>query len=148
MYHWYSTTHINSRDTRTIWQPFRTVNNMPNTSNSNLIEELIINNERITTSLDIASKLNNYFSSLSDLLNGNEIHTSPLDVNELMRFINSKIPDDVHFYIPPIINEQVASFIHTLDTSKATGLGGIGPRVIKMAIHSICPSIAALINRS
>ena len=139
---------INSRDTRTIWQHFRTVNNKSNTSNSNLPEELIINNERITTSLDIASKLNNYFSSISELLNGNEIHTSPLDVTELKRFINSKIPGEVHFYIPPITNEQVASFIHTLDTSKATGLDGIGPRIIKMAIHSICPSIAALINKS
>ena len=107
------------------------VNNKSNTSNSNLPEELIINNERITTSLDIASQLNNYFSSISDLLNGNEIHTSPLDVTELKRFINSKIPGEVHFYIPPITNEQVAHLSIHLIHLRQPGLMALAQELSK-----------------
>ena len=91
------------------------------------------------------SKLNNYFSSIFDLHNGNEIYTSPLDATELNRFIDSKIPDEVHFYLPPITNESVTSFIHTLHTSKATGLDNQSDVIIE-ACNSISRYLDDLLN--
>ena len=35
-----------------------------------------------------------------------------------------------------------------MELSKATGLDGLGPRIIKLAVDSLSPSIARLINKS
>ena len=38
--------------------------------------------------------------------------------------------------------------INKLDSTKATGLDSLGPRIIKLAAQALSPSIAALINKS
>ena len=45
------------------------------------------------------------------------------------------MPGDVHFKIPNITPVQVSTIINGFDSSKAIGLDGIGPRILK----SICP---------
>ena len=50
-----------SKDTRAIWQHFRKINNKDKSSNSNLPEEVIIDDIRYTKSEYIAAKLNEYF---------------------------------------------------------------------------------------
>ena len=50
-----------SKDTRAIWQHFRKVNNIDNCSKFSVPDEMIINNERSTSSKDIASKFNECF---------------------------------------------------------------------------------------
>ena len=52
------------------------------------------------------------------------------------------------FSIPLITTDQVLSFIQFLDPSKATGLDGIGPKIIKLAADLLSPFIATLINKS
>ena len=44
--------------------------------------------------------------------------------------------------------EQVISVKNLLDTSKATGLDGIGLKIIKLAANCLSPVIADLINKS
>ena len=39
-------------------------------------------------------------------------------------------------------------YINKLDCSKATGLDGMGQRILKLSVHAISPSIAELINKS
>ena len=70
---------MNSKDTRTIWQHFRKVNNKNNCSNSTLPDEITINDERYTSSEDIASKLNHYVANISQIF-GN-IEGEELDAN-------------------------------------------------------------------
>ena len=54
-----------------------------------------------------------------------------------------------HFQISNITQEQVSvSIIMTLDSSKAIGLDGIGPRIIKYVANILSLIIAALINKS
>ena len=60
----------------------------------------------------------------------------------------SILPENTLFQIPLITSSQVSQFIHKLDPGKATGLDGIGPRILKMACDIISPSIADLINKS
>ena len=42
----------------------------------------------------------------------------------------------------------MSEFINGLNIAKATGLDGIGPRILKMANDILATSIAALINKS
>ena len=70
------------------------------------------------------------------------------DSNKIKTFVSSKVPRDTRFYIPNITTEPVTNYINKLDSSKATGLDGFGPKIIKPAVSCLSPSIAALINRS
>ena len=81
-------------------------------------------------------------------LTENSDNVSALDLKKLRNFTNNKFSDDTWFCIPFITTEQVESFIRNLDSSKATGVDGIGPRIIKLAVHCLSPTIAMLINKS
>ena len=144
----FSNTVINSKDTKTIWQHFGKVNNNDTKANSGLPEEIVVDNKRYTQSEDIANKLNEYFSTISDIFKDTDSHHLDTDLTELKHFVDSKVPNDTFFRIPNITSEQVFSIISSLDPSKAIGLGGIGPRIIKTIWHILSPSIAALINKS
>ena len=144
----FSNTVIDSKDTKTIWQHFRKVNNKDTKANSGLPEEIVVDNKRYTQSEDIANKLNEYFSTISDIFKDTESDHLDTDLTELKHFVDNKVPNDTFFRIPNITSEQVFSIISALDPSKAIGLDGIGPRIIKTIGHILSPSIAALINKS
>ena len=136
------------KDSKTIWKHLRTATKTSNPSSNTLPDELIINDQKFSNSEDIAFKLNNYFAKISELFQDNdEIPTRP-DFTKLNEFINDRIPNDIRFEIPFISIAQVSEFISGLNIAKATGLDGIGPRILKMANDILAPSIAALINKS
>ena len=138
----------NLKDSKTIWKHLRTATKTSNPSSNTLPDELIINDQKFSNSEDIAFKLNNYFAKISELFEDNdEIPTRP-DFTKLNEFINDRIPNDIRFEIPFISIAQVSEFINGLNIAKATGLDGIGPRILKMANDILAPSIAALINKS
>ena len=137
-----------SKDTKHIWAHLRTLNGDSKASNNRLPEELIIDNECITNSAEIAQKLNTYFSSIANILNQNDNEAPSLNTEKISQYVNNKIPNDTFFTIPFITPEQVTNYINKLDCSKATGLDGIGPRILKIAACAISPSIAKLINKS
>ena len=137
-----------SKDSKHIWSHLRTLNGDSMASNKRLPEEIIINNECITQSNDIAQKLNEYFTSIADILNQNDNETPTLNTEKMTQFVNEKIPNNIFFNIPYISPEQVTYYINKLNCSKATGLDGIGPRILKLSVDAISPSIAELINKS
>ncbi|MEW8544984.1 MAG: reverse transcriptase family protein [Candidatus Thiodiazotropha sp.] len=139
----------NTKDARTIWKHLRSVNNGSAAgTNKNLPDELIIDDERFTDSQAIATKFNEYFSSIAKILKNNCSDPLDLDLTKLNSFINNNVPNNIYFNIPYITTEQVSSYICALDPTKATGLDGVGPKIIKMAVSSLSPIIAALINKS
>ena len=69
-------------------------------SNNNLLEETVIDNRQQTSSEDIASKLNEYCTSISHSFNNNDTDVSISDLKELEHFAKSKVPDGVYFKIP------------------------------------------------
>ena len=71
-----------------------------------------------------------------------------MEPGKLRTFVESKIPENVSFKIPLITSEQVLSFINKLDPAKATGIDGLGPKIIKLAANVLSPSIAMLITKS
>lgn len=146
----FSNSITNSKDTKSLWKHLRVLNNGSNTASNNLPETLMIDNESIKDPETIAKKLNTYFASVAKILN----ETTPtgsardIDAKKISDFVNAKVPINTHFSIPFITSEQVLSHINNLDASKSTGLDGLGPRIVKLAAHSIAPSIAMLINKS
>ncbi|MCG8047471.1 MAG: reverse transcriptase domain-containing protein, partial [Candidatus Thiodiazotropha endolucinida] len=137
-----------SKDSKVIWQHLRSFNTNKKSSSNNLPEELIINNEKITSSENIANKLNGFFTSIADILNKHNTESPELDTARIRQYVNNKIPENTTFHIPFITCDQVLSFINKLDPSKATGIDGLGPRIIKLAADILSPSITLLINKS
>ena len=108
----------------------------------------MINNERINNASEIASKLNAYFTSIADGLAENRSNGSTLNTEKIGQFVDRKVPGHIKFNIPFINTEQVKSYINKLDLTKATEFDDLGPRIIKLAVDSLSPSIARLINKS
>ena len=104
----------------------------------------MINNDRINDAKEIASKLNAYFTSIAE----NSSTGNTFNTEKSIQFIDSKVPGHIKFNIQFINTEQVNSYINKLDLAKATGLDDLGPRIIKLAVDSLSPSIAKLINKS
>ena len=54
------------------------------------------------------------------------------DLNKLKTFIESKVPPRVHFIVAYITTQEVSEFLHfTLDPTKATGIDGLDPKILK-----------------
>ena len=138
----------NCKDTKAIWKHLRAVTTGSKSSPSNLPSEIIINNERITGSENIASTLNKYFASVAEQFQDNNSNVSNSDYDKIRHFVNSKVPSNTSFNILFITTEQVSTYIKRLDSSKATGLDGLGQRLLKLAVNCLSSSIAALINKS
>ena len=137
-----------SKDTRAIWQHFRKINNNDKSSDSSLSDEIIINNERYTSSEKVATKLNEYFSSISNIFGIDNRDSLDPDLTHLANFVNDKVPNGIYFQTPNITPEQVSASIIALDSSKAIGLDGIGPEIIKSVANIVSLTIAALIYKS
>ena len=71
-----------SKDTKHIWAHLRTLTGNSSASNKRWPEELIIDNECITGSEDIAEKLNKYFTSIADIWNQNDNEIPTLDTEK------------------------------------------------------------------
>ena len=110
--------------------------------------ELNINNERIIDSTKVASKLNEFFASVAEQFEMESTELSITDRDKIKAFVDSKVPTSTKSSIPYITSDQVLHYINKLDSSKATGLDGIGPKIIKLAGSCLSPSIAELINKS
>ena len=108
----------NLKDTRTIWKHLRTVNASSASTNKTLPDELIFDNESVSDSKTIATKLNEYFASIAKILNNANTETSGLDLSKLGNFVNYKVPHNVNFKIPHITSDQVLSHFSALDPQK------------------------------
>ena len=137
-----------SKDSKHIWAYLRTANGDSKHSSKNLSDEIVIDNESITTSEDIAQKLNIYPSSTADIFSEDNSDASNLDTQRINNFVNDRVPIHTFYTIPYITVEQVISHINKLESSKATGLDGLGPRLLKTTVSVVCLSIAMLINKS
>ena len=138
----------NSKDSKFIWKHLRSTTKKSETLSNKLPSELKLNDEIISDSESVASKLNIYFSSIAQIINEHNDEVGTMEPDKLRNFVESKIPENVSFKIPLITSEQVLSFINKLDPAKATGVDGLGPKIIKLAANVLSPSIAMLINKS
>ena len=127
------------KDVRKIWKHFQSLNNKANSAQNTLPDEILINDQTYTDSKDIALKSNEFFASVCDQFSfGNDPADHP-DLNELKTYVESKVPSHVNFTVPYITPEEANAFLHALDPTKATGIDGLGPRILKMAANILSP---------
>ena len=94
-------------------------------------------------------RLNEFFASVSDQFKTTDDDPSVTpNFSKFEDYVQSKLPANVYFTVPYITIQQVSEFIYALDPAKATGLDGLGPRILKLAAHILAPSFTSLINKS
>ena len=128
-YKHFSETITDHKDTRSTWQHILSTKNNSKTSLIVLPDELNIDSKVLKDSRDIASKLNEFFTTVSKRINQNESISSTPDYIKIKKIVSNKVPEHIFFQIPPITPSQVSAFIQKLDPGKATGLDGVGARV-------------------
>ena len=82
-----------SKNTSIMWKHLREVNKGSVSTVNNIPDELLINNEYFSDSHTIATKLNEYFSSIAQILNSTNTETTDLDLTKLTDFVNNKVPE-------------------------------------------------------
>ena len=65
-----------------------------------------------------------------------------------IEYVDSKIPSNTFCSIPEITSSFVRNFLVNLDVTKATGLDCIGPKLLKIALDVLSPSITYPVNKS
>ena len=98
----------------------------------------------ISDEFDLAERFNDYFINIAANLK-EQIVESKFDI--LQEHIRQKIPDNVIFELPEIDENFVIRYLSTLDVSKATGLYGIGPKMLKLSSGIITKSIKYIVNK-
>ncbi len=138
-----------NKDTRTIWKHLRSVVK-PDSKNSSIPDKLAVSDKTYTDPVDIVKQLNEYFATLPRIINdssSNSRREHP-NLDSLKTFVTQSVPDNIFFKIPFINEWEVSEFLQQLNPAKATGLDGIGPRILKIASLTVTPSITKLINKS
>ena len=96
-------------------------------------DELKINDVTYSDSQNIACKLNEYFASVCDHFSSHSDPVDAPDMKKLDKYISRKVPSRIRFTVPYIKTQQEVEFINVLNQIKATGIDGLGPRILKMA---------------
>ena len=104
-----------SKNTSSIWKHLSAVNKGSTSKANSMPDSVIIYNEHILDSNTITAKLNEYFSSIAQILNRDSTGTNQLDLTKLIEYVNNKVPDNTYFNIPCITTEKVFSVINSLD---------------------------------
>ena len=92
----------------------------------------------------LAGVFNDYFINIAANLK------EPIEntyLSKLKSYISSKVPDNFHFELPDIDENFVFKFLSTLDVAKATGLDGVGPRLLKLPSSIIAKSLTVIVNK-
>ena len=119
------------------------------TTTSKVPNELLVDGKNVTDPKDIIEKLNIFFSSISDKLKTEQSKSKTQNnCKKTKEHVNGKVPADVHFKIPLRKLADLRSSINSLDATKATGLNGLTPKIIKLSVDIISPSRLEIINMS
>ena len=103
------------------------------------------NDKTATTMQDIVDTFSQYFSSVYDNYQGSneEYDPSVLDSN-----IKEKLENSPPLAFDFITEHDVYKTLDSLNVNKATGLDGIGPRILKLSAPIITKSVTHIINIS
>ena len=80
---------INNKDTKLIWQQIRAIQNSAQNSTKTLPEQLQIENTTIIESHEIATKLNEFFATISKRIEQSENLSKPNEHSKLIDYINN-----------------------------------------------------------
>ena len=130
-----------------MWKHVRNISG--NNNDRQIPKEINVENERIYEGDEVIEKLNLFFSEISKkLMSEHPQQDIPFDFDKLTSYVNAKVPDSIKFTIPLMKNTDLISIIGSLDATKATGLDGITPKILKKSADIVNPSLLKIINIS
>ena len=135
-----------NKDSSYLWKHVKDLSSQ--TNESNLADELIIGNTVYKSHNDIVDRINNFMADIRDRIvigkvDSREINTN---LNKLSQFANSLIPNNVYFKIQIMKLSDLITCKKTLDPTKATGLDGISPKILKSAADVVGPYLLQSIS--
>lgn len=93
--------------------------------------------------------MNQYFATISERLKIENHQEGPnFDPSKLNDYISGKIPESVEFSIPLMKLADLKLALKSLDVTKATGLDGITPKILKASAEVVSPVLLKIINIS
>ena len=132
-----------------LWKHVKQIGNAP--ESSGIPEELIVDDNKYNSPAAIANELNKYFATISERLKSTRETSSTAencDFQKLHNFVNARVPENINFKIPLINIPSLTEALKSLDTSKATGLDCLSPRILKISAEVVAPSLSKIINQS
>ena len=130
-------------DPKSIWEIFKEFGASCKKGDGNDCLQIKAGDSVISNDFDLAENFNDYFINVASNLK-EPLEQSPF--NKLKEQVNAKIPEGVHFELPELDENFVFKFLSTLDISKATGLDGNGPKLLKISSGIITKSITYIVN--
>ena len=129
---------------KTIWKLFKEfgANNKKYDENSCL--KIKLGDDIISDEFDLEKRFNDYFINIAANLKEPIVESNFDDIQE---HIGQKIPDNVIFELPEIDEIFVLGSYHSLDVSQATGLDGIGPKMLNLSSGIITKKITYIVNK-
>ena len=103
----------------------------------------------ISSATDIANHFSYYFTTVSDVIKDSFsfINITP-NFDILTQYVDSRLPPNAIFKIPPISTDAVINYVLKIPTNKATGIDGISCSLLHLGITELAPCLAKLINQS
>ena len=130
-------------DMRKTWSTINDTLNR-NANKSELPNEFIIDNVKITNSQDIASKFNDFFASIGQNL------SSKININDnslqFTDYLNR--PTEKRFSFQPITEKEIMSIIGNLKNKNSSGKDEISNKLLKSIKHEISKPLSVIINQS
>jgi hypothetical protein len=131
------------KDTKSVW---KTLQYFTKKANSTYPLSIQVDNEVIDNPQEIAMTKNDYFTDIIKTIK--PIMPENVDLATLCDYIKGKVPNKVTFSLDTVTSEDVYTLLSKLDTTKSTGLDGIGPRILKLSAHLLSSSLAHIFNLS
>ena len=134
-------------NSKQLWKCMKSV--IGNTCNQNKAATSIKVGENIFSDTeDICNELNKFFTNIAESSVKHLPHQEYTPSPKFIEFIESKLPNEVKFDIPNITEGYVAKALQQLDSSKATGLDGIGAKYLSIGANVINKPLTNIINKS
>ncbi len=77
-----------------------------------------------------------------------QANMSAPNYDKLKSYIDSKIPDEVNFDIPPISYDFVLKELSSIDHKKSIGADGLSSRLLKLTAKPIATALTMIMNLS
>ena len=132
-------------DPRSIWKLFRNFGAGAKGQSQDKILGVKFNKYFTSDEKEIADIFNSFFVNVATQLK------EPVQISdfEKLKFpVNSKVNPDTYFSITETSVAFVRKFLSNLETTKATGLDYIGPKLLKIASNVLSSSVTIIINKS
>ena len=131
----------NANNIKNTWKGINQIINIKS-KKSNQISSLIINNELITDSKQIANNFNEYFCTIAERLQSRIYHAS----QNFTKYLTNS--NDHNFFIAPTNITEIINIIDNLDVNKASGPHSIPIEILHTIKFTIADPLANIINLS